>query len=336
MIELLRSLAPFSELDWQLLNTVASHAKVINLPAGRVLHQPGRILKGRYYLLRGRLRCQSPAGIVRAAKQTVYPGCSGIVCVSPVRLLHVDTDPIAFLFEAGAADDDLAAEADGWQIRFLRSHMLTGIPQPIWQRILRQLQPGEVQAGETIIREGDRGSCCFILARGRAEVRRGAEVLRHLAPGDFFGEDALLAGEPRNASVVMTEHGTVMSLGEASFRRWLADVLLAPEAVGPAPAAPVAPDPEADASWHDNQQTALLSVADAAGLRERLKEVDPCLRYRVVGASGAARLAVFLLRQRGVRAALGPPGADDQALTVRPSAQARKAVIDSPRITDMG
>lgn len=327
MIELLRSVSPYSELDWQLLSTVARHARVINLPAGRVLHQPGRVLKGSYHLLRGRLRAQSPARVLSAARQTVYPGCSGLVSLTPVQLLHVDTDPISFLFVEADAEPEPTGEPDGWQLRFLRSHMLSGVPQSHWQRILRALTPVSLPAGSAVIRRGEHGACCYILAAGQAKVVRGKHVLRRLAPGDFFGEDALLAGAPRNASVIMTAPGTVMALEESCFRRWLGDVL-----VGEAGEDQESTIPR----WRGNQQSVHLRVSGVEGLREQLGAIDPCVAYRIDGPDAAARLAVFLLRQRGVRAELCGAASAGQALTVRPSAQARRAAMDSPCMTDMG
>jgi CRP-like cAMP-binding protein len=60
--------------------------------------------------------------------------------------------------------------------------------------------------GELILRRGDPGESMFVIYRGGVEVRLpGSEGrtqhLAELKPGDFFGEMALLTGEPRNADV---------------------------------------------------------------------------------------------------------------------------------------
>lgn len=60
-----------------------------------------------------------------------------------------------------------------------------------------------VGAGETIIREGERGDRAFCIVAGRVEVLRGTEERRvaELEAGALFGEAGLLTGEARNATV---------------------------------------------------------------------------------------------------------------------------------------
>jgi putative ABC transport system ATP-binding protein len=65
---------------------------------------------------------------------------------------------------------------------------------------LRHYEPGEV-----IIREGDAGNQLFLISEGEVEVLREDHEVARLGPAEFFGEVALLSGEPRNATVVATE-----------------------------------------------------------------------------------------------------------------------------------
>jgi len=68
-------------------------------------------------------------------------------------------------------------------------------------------------AGEHIIREGEEGDAAYLLVRGRCEVYTGEgagrEVIRHMGPGEAFGEMAILTEGPRTASVVCLEPSTV-------------------------------------------------------------------------------------------------------------------------------
>ena len=287
MIEHLRRLEPFAALDWQMLNTVARHSRVLDLPAGRRLHLPGKRLAGHYYLLRGRLRSEVPARLLKRSRRPVYPGCSGLVAASRVCMLHVDTAPIAFLFEA-AGDEGPREEAPGWQHAFLSSHLLKPLPRQHWQQIFRALTPVPYGAGEAVLARGAPADCCYILASGRAQITCRGRLLKVLAPGDFFGEDALLAATPRSATVTMTEAGTVMRLGAEDFERWLADM----------------PIREGGDFGYSNQAVETLAVSTAEGLRAQLAGLDPCACYAVAGPARICRLAVFLLRARGVRAFL--------------------------------
>jgi small-conductance mechanosensitive channel/CRP-like cAMP-binding protein len=61
--------------------------------------------------------------------------------------------------------------------------------------------------GELILRHGAPGDSMFVIYRGNVEVRLpnrdgNAQQVAELKPGNFFGEMALLTGEPRNADVV--------------------------------------------------------------------------------------------------------------------------------------
>ncbi|MEO7092344.1 MAG: Crp/Fnr family transcriptional regulator [Polyangiales bacterium] len=69
----------------------------------------------------------------------------------------------------------------------------------------------EVPAGEIVFREGEGGDVMFVLQQGRIRILKrvanGERVLATLGPGEFFGEMAILSGNPRTATAVVTEDG---------------------------------------------------------------------------------------------------------------------------------
>jgi putative ABC transport system ATP-binding protein len=91
----------------------------------------------------------------------------------------------------------------------LTPHELTNVAERMTRR---QFMPGEV-----IIREGEVGEELFLISEGEVEIdREGREVAR-LGPGDFFGELALMSGNPRNANVVATRPVDTYVLGKDDF-----------------------------------------------------------------------------------------------------------------------
>lgn len=84
------------------------------------------------------------------------------------------------------------------------------------------------QGGAFLFQEGDAGTEMYIVLEGRARISKfipggGEEALAILERGDFFGEMALIDGQPRSADA--RAHGgplTVLALGQATVREILA------------------------------------------------------------------------------------------------------------------
>jgi putative ABC transport system ATP-binding protein len=72
--------------------------------------------------------------------------------------------------------------------------------------------------GETIIREGESGEEFFLISDGEVEVVRADHEVARLGRGEFFGEVALISGEPRNATIVATEQLDTFVLGKSDFQ----------------------------------------------------------------------------------------------------------------------
>jgi putative ABC transport system ATP-binding protein len=103
--------------------------------------------------------------------------------------------------------------------------------------VLRDLTPADLTqvaermtkrryaTGEIIIRQGEIGEEFFLIVAGSVAVTRsqpggsGRETeLATLRRGDFFGEHALITGEPRNATVRAAEDLEIYVLDKENFR----------------------------------------------------------------------------------------------------------------------
>lgn len=102
-----------------------------------------------------------------------------------------------------------------------RSDLFTGLGLQTIERIAKQFKSVQIKAGETVIAEGDRGETYFLIATGEATVLKGGGVsqreLGRLGPGDGFGEMALVADEPRSATVRAVSDMELLCLEREKF-----------------------------------------------------------------------------------------------------------------------
>jgi CRP/FNR family transcriptional regulator, cyclic AMP receptor protein len=72
--------------------------------------------------------------------------------------------------------------------------------------------------GEVIVQTGERGDSLFLMLEGRASVLGRS---RTLGPGDFFGEMALVDGEPRSSTITAKGRVRTMKLPRKAFLKAL-------------------------------------------------------------------------------------------------------------------
>jgi CRP-like cAMP-binding protein len=101
-----------------------------------------------------------------------------------------------------------------------------GVPADELEKLASSLQRRTVRAGKAVFRQDDPGSSLYVIESGVVKVQRtspeGKEViLTILGPGDFFGELALLDGEPRSADAVAKEDTALLVLERDDFLAFL-------------------------------------------------------------------------------------------------------------------
>jgi CRP-like cAMP-binding protein len=91
------------------------------------------------------------------------------------------------------------------------------LPPPTLERLAQAMVEARVEAGSTVLEEGDHGDLFYVIADGKAVVESGGRRLRTLERGDFFGEIALLRDTPRTATVRAREETHVLALSREQF-----------------------------------------------------------------------------------------------------------------------
>ena len=94
--------------------------------------------------------------------------------------------------------------------------------QVIVERLHRQVY----LKGEVVVREGENGGSFFIVIKGNLEVLKQKKdgsptVIGALSAGQFFGELALLTGEPRSATIKAVTDSELLRLEKSDFKEIL-------------------------------------------------------------------------------------------------------------------
>lgn len=133
------------------------------------------------------------------------------------EVLEVDDDAMV-VGESNVVEGIYAPNADALTVPAL----FREVPKAAFLDLVRGLQMWEVPAGARIIRQGEFGTSCFLIASGRVRVERDAaggdddvQVLGHLGEGDVFGEIALLVRNQRTANVVAEDATEVLEIERA-------------------------------------------------------------------------------------------------------------------------
>lgn len=101
-----------------------------------------------------------------------------------------------------------------------RVPMFAMLSEPQVAAVARLLQPRFAVPDEVLIRQGARGDSMYFISSGAVEVDAVGHRIR-LERGDFFGEMALLTGEPRQATVRAATYCQLLVLHVEDFRRLL-------------------------------------------------------------------------------------------------------------------
>lgn len=201
--------------------------------------------------------------------------------------------------------------ASGWQVRFLASPLLRSLRPLHWQQLLQGLRSECLPANAIVIEAGTPGSDCFVLQSGRARVHVGDHELAELSPGELFGEEALISGRLRSASVTLAEASRIGRLSAARFERWLLHAAIVPlVCVGARRRIRIVPDAGSPGNlWADSQRvghidalaaTSITLSVPVSGLRHPDLPLQRDAAYCVTGGTRAERwLAAFILASRG-------------------------------------
>ena len=107
------------------------------------------------------------------------------------------------------------------------NRLFAGIPAELLSEIGSDLDLLRFDKDDVIFEEGEPGDCLYLVCEGSIRISklgRGGkqETLGFIQPGNFFGEMALIDGQPRSAQASAVETTVLCKVDHASFDRILA------------------------------------------------------------------------------------------------------------------
>lgn len=331
--EQLSSFSPMDFLTPHYRQQLQASLNYVQRPAGTPLLQKGERSLAQYYLLAGKVSVEGDGGKRQVeggspeAHLPLNPGPSNpasVRALTDVRLFAVEHQLLerllswsqAAAYEVSSLSDSRETQAeDDWLTRLLATPLFGRLPPSHLHALLARFEYVEVRAGERVVGYGEPGEHFFVLKRGRVQV--GLPTASREQPplvlqrGDFFGEEALVSGSVRSASVTMLEDGELARLHRDDFVELVRPTLI-----------PRISSQELQ-RWgrHESRKHLLLDVRLAAeyrlghlpeslnlpvaGLRTHAAQLDPGTCYVVTPEGGIrSELAVHLLNQLGFDAYL--------------------------------
>jgi hypothetical protein len=128
-------------------------------------------------------------------------------------------------FDESAILNDLSFSLQSDVSLFLKKEVIEKVPffkgatEELVREISLAMRPRVYMPGDPVFRAGEKGEEMYFIGRGEVEVlaKDGTAVQAVLRDGDFFGEGALVLGQPRSATVRAVGFCDLYALEKASF-----------------------------------------------------------------------------------------------------------------------
>jgi CRP-like cAMP-binding protein len=237
LLQALARLIPLSDLSEEALAQAADLAGRVVLEAGRPLFHKGANDDRTYYLLAGEVGLDSEDGssplVVKAGSDTALHPLSRLkprtyTCIArtPCKLVSFTDDDLDHLVARDQATAYEVTEFEGddpqWMFDLMSNPAFSQVPPGNLHILFSRFESMPVENGQVIVKQGGVGDYYYLIRSGSARVSRSVGdnkeiTLAELHSGQGFGEEALISGEPRNATVTMTCPGELMRLPADDF-----------------------------------------------------------------------------------------------------------------------
>jgi CRP-like cAMP-binding protein len=263
--ELLKKFVPFNDLQDEYLDEALGQIKVETFKKGQMLFKRGKAIAARYFLLEGRVELIDSSYVSSSVRSGSVNATGVLNPESPTRCSCIAKDPVvkAFCVDAEALDRLVAwsesaesafeaersekldadlntgvtgqfdvvsveeEETTDWMSALLTSPLFGKVPLTLVQDLFSRFSDLKVRKGDVIIKEGEKGDYFYVVSKGRARIRNNTNTVDVVVEaGQHFGEEALLGGTLRNATITMEQDGELKRLDAENFNSLLTEPVL--------------------------------------------------------------------------------------------------------------
>lgn len=239
---LLQTFVPINALTPAHLSTLLRDHSIEMVCHGQTLFEQGGADNAHIYLLSGKVALSNSDGVQQTldADDQVcrfplahhQPRRFKAVAMTDCSVIRFDSDQLDcmlawdqashYIMLDIAGQRDLDEDAD-WMLTLLRSNLFYKVPPMNIRQVIDKFEPLVLAAGDTVLRQGELGDCCYFIKEGVAGVYQAADerspsdLVAELGVGKCFGEDALVHEVGRNATIMMHSNGVLMKLDKQDF-----------------------------------------------------------------------------------------------------------------------
>lgn len=239
-IKHLEGFIPFDYLSSACIEDLASQFRSHSLSKGNILFKRGNKDPECHFLIRGHLDLADDNFNVTkvyansddnylALDSSSYIHRTTAITTSDCLFYSINRDYLDLVttwFQLSEDFEDTTNVNDShdpldWMEILLTSPLFAQIPPANIQKLLVRFKEVEVNIGQQIIKQDEKGEKFYVIKNGRAIVTQTEgdqeKTLAALQEGACFGEDALIAESVRNATVTMASNGSLMVLEKEDF-----------------------------------------------------------------------------------------------------------------------
>ena len=327
----IKNINPLNSLGSSQLDELRRNSELLSLKKGHTLFKLADHDASAYYLMEGVIEISGDSDRVRKIAIDSDSGNYAIGNLQPRPFTAKISSKTAVIMKTGrdlveqlvarrqmvtgeipavtVSDMTEPEGVDGaWMFKMIQSEIFRDLPTENIERFFNTVERVELKAGEVVVAQGEKGDYYYMIAEGECNISRKVLMMSFdiakIGPGESFGEESLISGHKRNATVTMKSDGVLMRLSKDNFT----DLLKKPtiKSISASDAArkiqagnAVLLDVRMESEHGAKSIQASLNIP-LYKLRERQKELDKSITYITYCDTGArSSSASFLLCQRG-------------------------------------